>query len=213
MEECCGALAGPLLQVVGDAARSRAAASSSQHYRVREVAALQVQRVIDALRRAERAEGTPLEHKQALESVRVALSESVTRRLAFESKSTVRKVLQHGAEVAAELNSALVDGEGAADEDEGRSSWAATEAAVKTEIEAQLQALEQLQEQASAEPDPLKKSELLVRARVASASLAKVSENVKDVGTALKVRIRKWVGARGKGRMWARRSGLKVRLA
>ncbi|KAK3264708.1 hypothetical protein CYMTET_26569 [Cymbomonas tetramitiformis] len=120
--DACGAIAAPMLGLVGDVARSYQAGRPAEVWRVREAAALGVICVLDGLRRRadlprvagmaddegsadpiQRAE-TMLEESEETERVREALQSKVVRCWSFEPFSAVRAVLAGGDALAAELN-------------------------------------------------------------------------------------------------------------
>eukprot|EP00966_Prymnesium_polylepis_P313652 7247885-Prymnesium_polylepis.1 len=126
VEDTCTALATPMIALVGEARRSRAATRASEAWRVREVAALAVHRVLDACRRAESVECAAAKREE-LAQLRMMLQDELTRRTAFEPSAAVRTVLRDGGTLGAELNYALSGGAVAADPDEEAAAWAAVE--------------------------------------------------------------------------------------
>ncbi|KAK3267155.1 hypothetical protein CYMTET_24277, partial [Cymbomonas tetramitiformis] len=120
--EACGAIAAPMLGLVGDVARSYQASKPAEVWRVREAAALGVMCVLDGLRRRAdllRAAGladdgggadprrlaeTMLEESEETERVRAAVQSKVMSCWSFEPFSAVREALAGGDALAAELN-------------------------------------------------------------------------------------------------------------
>ncbi|KAK3288268.1 hypothetical protein CYMTET_4250 [Cymbomonas tetramitiformis] len=103
--------------------------------------------------------------REGVEHVRQELQACVMQSLAYEPVTSVRAVLLRGEALAAELNLG----------------------AVKVKLAAGLAALEKARAEAEREAEPLKKQERLLACREALASLAGVSRNVQDIGSALQV--------------------------
>ena len=184
IEEACGALACPTIQLVRRAVHSRIAAEASQAWRVREVAALAVHRVLEALRRAEQSDD--IEERREVMQLRTALQEALMRRRSLEPSAIVRVVLKDGAALACELNGAA-EGDGSTDTDAEKAAWTSTDDSVKAELDARLAELARLQQEADAAPDVFTKQVLIVKSRDASAAIARASTNVKDIGSPLNV--------------------------
>eukprot|EP00854_Cymbomonas_tetramitiformis_P002860 gene2860-3658_t len=146
------------------------------------------------------------ERRRVLESLR----RTVMRCLAFEPEAAVRAVLARGEGLAAEMRSAAQAGCGggegcgkrvepeapevaarapAAAREEQCAAWSATAVDVEAEMEARMEKLAELRQEAEREADTLRKQELLVRCREEQAALVQASRNVKEVGSWLGVLV------------------------
>ncbi|KAK3261423.1 hypothetical protein CYMTET_29668, partial [Cymbomonas tetramitiformis] len=204
--EVCGALLAPMTGLLGEVVRAGAAWRDAELWQVREVAAVVTLQVLAFLRDAARARltnDTENENEEAqngagwdregVEHVRQELQACVMQSLAYEPVTSVRAVLLRGEALAAELN--LVHGttqraeekEVEGSEEERCGAWAEMKGAVKVKLAAGLAALEKARAEVEREAEPLKKQERLLACREALASLAGVSRNVQDIGSALQV--------------------------
>ncbi|KAK3264309.1 hypothetical protein CYMTET_26943 [Cymbomonas tetramitiformis] len=196
----CGALLAPMTGLLADAVRAGAARRAAKLWQVREVAAVVIFRVLGFLREKVRARVESQEAQsngtwdhEGVERVQQELQACVMQSLAYEPVASVRAVLLRGEALAEELN--LVHGatqpakekEAASPGEERCGAWAEIKGAVEVELAAGLAALEKARAEAEREAEPLKKQERLLACREALASLAGVSRNVQDIGSALQV--------------------------
>ena len=212
VEEVSGALAAPLLSVAKQLCMSRAAASELQGWRVREIAALCVHRVVHYLREHCASAMTDV---SPLETLQLELQRGLMRQLAIEPVSSVRSVIKNGETCALQLvklrrqldesERPKDDGEKlsamlvevlrdkerreteAAHLAEKQAAWATVQQQVQKDMEQILVELEKLQQASQQEADLMKKQMILLQCREKQAQLTATSKNVGDIGTALGV--------------------------
>ncbi|KAK3267724.1 hypothetical protein CYMTET_23738, partial [Cymbomonas tetramitiformis] len=195
--EVCGALATPMLGLVGEAARGYVASRDSEVWRIRQAAAVCSLRVCTA---ASSTSPTVLKAADMArrQEVGQAIQAAVMRCWSSEPVSAVRAALSDGDALALELNAQQERGvetdeaneDAAVGGEEWREGgWAVTQTQIAQESRTQLAMLEQLQQKAQREPDPLKKQLLLVQCNEYHGALRCVSTNVHDIGDRLGVLV------------------------
>ena len=192
-------LAAPFEDLVKEACRGVFARSTSEAWRVREVAVLAGFKAVRAIRASERRDET----SRLLEA---DLLRALLRRRALELSPFVKTALREGDKLAESgvalakriLSTAVTtqsEYDDLDDEEEEAAlalsaAWAVTEASVQAELEADLLAIEEEEAKIREEPDLLQKQISMVRCRELQRKVASASANVKDIGTALSVVVR-----------------------
>ena len=193
-------VADPASGLLGEALRAFGASRSSAcEKHVREVAAVGILMVLDALHRSlSSGPQDPLLTGQDTQEKKQGILQSLQKHVlwgqSFDPANTVRSVLMDSGAMAQELNSLYFakpvikteddrEAEAEAEKMHASMAWQDSEPAVKAEVTRQLAALEKLQKDVEAETDPLQKHVLLVKSRQSLAVLRQVSHNVKDVAT------------------------------